>query len=110
MKARRVFVFWIHPLFYTSVRLLLNDPNIELVGAASDPAAAHEQIMGLQPDTIILEEGGETIFAEVFTYLLVRSSFRRIIGLNLDDNQLSVYHREQKTVGQVDDLLQLVLQ
>ncbi len=108
MKSRQVFVVWTHPLFYTSLRLILDDPNINLMSAASDYAAAHAQIMSLQPDTIIVEEGGEDISTEVMALLQICPSGGRIIGLNLIDNQLSVYHREHRIVGEAEDLLHLI--
>jgi DNA-binding NarL/FixJ family response regulator len=108
MGTRRVFVVWTHPLFYTSVRLILDDPNIELVGAASDFAAACDQIMSLQPDTFIVEEGEKDISTEVMALLQSCPANGRVIGLNLINNQLSVYHREQRTVAQAEDLLYLI--
>ena len=108
METRRVFVVWTHPLFYESVRLLLDDSSIELVGAISDYAAAHQQIMKLQPDTIIVEEKEGDISAEVLALLRDSPMGARIIGLNLADNQLCVYHRERRTVGRAEDLLHLI--
>ncbi len=109
MRSRQVFVVWTHPLFYTSLRLILDDPNIDLIGAASDYAAAHDQVISLQPDTIIVEEGEGDISTEVMALLQICPSGGRVIGLNLVDNQLSVYHREQRLVGRAEDLLGLIL-
>lgn len=108
MVTRQVYVVWIHPLFYESVRLLLDDPSIQLVGASSDYAIAHKQIMKLQPDTIIVEEKEGELSAEVLTFLRDSSLVERIIGLNLSDNQLCVYHRERRMVGRAEDLLRLI--
>lgn len=108
METRRVFVVWTHPLFYEAVRLLLDDPSIDLVGAISDYAAAHKQIMKLQPDTIIVEEKEGDLSAGVLAFLRDSPLDARIIGLSLVDNQLSIYHRERQTVGQAEDLLRLV--
>ncbi|HZD55448.1 MAG TPA: hypothetical protein VE136_01895 [Anaerolineales bacterium] len=108
METRRVYVVWTHPLFYASVRLLLDDPYVELVGANSDYAAAHDQIMKLRPDTIIVEEMEGELSTEALTFLRDSPLLRRVIGLNLTDNQLCVYHREQRTVGRAEDLLILI--
>lgn len=108
METRRVFVFWTHPLFYEAVRLLLDDPSIDLVGAISDYVSAQQQIMKLQPDTIIVEESEGDRFGEILVFLKNSPAGARVIGLNLLDNQLFVYQRERKTVGQADDLLRLV--
>jgi DNA-binding NarL/FixJ family response regulator len=107
--VRRVFVVWTHPIFHESVRLLLNHPDVELVGATSDYGAAQREILGLQPDTVLVEEPGGSLRAEVMGILEASPWSVRVIGLSLEDNSLSVYHREQRTVAQSDDLLQLVL-
>lgn len=109
METRRVFVVWTHPLFYEAVRLLLDDPSIDLVGAISDYAAAHKHIMKLQPDTIIVEEKEGDLSAEILAILRDSPLDARIIGLNLSDNQLFVYHRLRQTVGRAEDLLRLIL-
>jgi hypothetical protein len=108
METRRVYVVWIHPLFYEAVRLLIDDPNIELAGATSDYAAAHHQIMELHPDTIIVEqeEGGPS--TDVLVFLKDSPLIDRIIGLNLTDNQLWVYQRERRMMGRAEDLLHLI--
>lgn len=108
METRRVFVVWTHPLFYESVRLLLDDPSVDLVGAISDYAVAHKHIMMLKPDIIIVEEKEGDLSAEVLTFLRDSPLDARILGLNLADNQLFVYHRERRTVGRAEDLLHLV--
>jgi DNA-binding NarL/FixJ family response regulator len=109
MAARRVFIIWTHPLFHESVRLLLNHPLIEWVGATSDYAAAQEKIINLRPDTILVEEVEEdksTRAQEIFDAI---SWKMQVIGLNLANNRLSLYHLEPGIVGQVDDLLNLIL-
>lgn len=109
MQTQRVFVIWTHPLFHASVVLLLKNPNIELVGTTSDYAEAVDEISRHQPDTILIEKTGTKVPAEVLQ-ILENSSWKvRVIGLSLEDNELSIYHREQQTVGQVGDLLRFIL-
>jgi DNA-binding NarL/FixJ family response regulator len=108
METRRVYVVWTHPLFYESMRLLLDDPSIDVVGAISDYAAAHKQIMGLQPDIIIVEEKEGSLSAEVLPFLRYSPLGAHIIEINLSDNQLHIYHREKRTVRQAKDLLHLI--
>ena len=108
MTARRVFVIWTHPLFHESISLLLKHPDVEWVGATSDHAAALEQITSLQPDTILIEEEHGDVAAEALKILEASAAAVRIIRLSLADNELSVYHREQRTVGQAEDLLRLI--
>jgi len=110
MATRRVFVIWTHPLFYESVRLLLQHPDVEWTGATSDRVAAQAQIVSLRPDTILIEEEeGSNAPAETLEILEASSADMRVIRLSLADNELRVYHREQRTVGQTEDLLHLIL-
>ncbi len=108
MATRRVFVIWTHPLFHESVRLLLTHPGIEWVGATADHAAAREQVAKLRPDTILVEEGESGIPAEALGLLEACSWKVRVVGLGMDDNQLIIYRREQRTVAQAGDLLRLI--
>ena len=109
MAARRVFVIWSNPLFHESLRLLLNHPEVEWVGATSDHATAHDQIVSLFPDTILIEEEEESnASAETLEILGTGSADVRVIRLSLTDNELRIYHREQRTVGQAEDLLKLI--
>lgn len=105
-----MFVIWTHPLFHESVRLLLKHPEVEWVGATSDHAAVRGQIASLHPDTILVEvEEDQHASAETLEILEASSSEIRVIQLGLVDNQLTVYHREHRTVEQPSDLLRLIL-
>jgi len=109
VEARRVFVVWKHPIFRKSVRLLLDHPNVEWGGASSDCAAAQSEIMDLQPDTILVEESEGKVSTDAMEILEASTWNVRVVSVSLADNRLSVFHREQKTVGQAKDLLHLVL-
>ncbi len=109
MSKRKVFVIWNHPLFFESVRLLLQDSSIEWVGSCHICNDTNIQVAGIYPDTILIEEidGGVTP-ARVLELLEIRTPHLRIFRLNLNDNDLQIYHKEQRTVMQSDDLLQLI--
>lgn len=109
MVTRRVFVIWTHQLFRESVRLLLNHPEVEWVGAASDHQTAQDEILKLRPDIILIEEMRDDVPVEIMGILEASPWGVRVIGLSLDDNKLSMYHREQRTVRQADDLLRLII-
>jgi len=109
MALRRVFVIWTNPLFHESARLLLNHPDILWIGAATDFTAAQDAIMRLQPDTILFEKTEAGIPVNILNILEVETWDVRIIGLSLDNNEMSLYHREHQTVVKAGDLLQLVL-
>ena len=109
MAVRRVFVIWTNPLFHESARLLLKHPNVIWVGAAADFKTAHDEIMRLRPDTILFEKTRESNPMDVMEILGVETWDIRIIGLSLDNNEMSLYQREHQTVVEAGDLLQFVL-
>ncbi len=109
MAVRRVFVIWTNPLFHESAVLLLEHPDIIIVGAAAYFTNAHEDIMRLQPDTILFERTRAGIPVDVMGILEAETWDMRIIGLSLDNNEMSLYHRERQMVVEAGDLLQFVL-
>ncbi len=109
MAIRRVLVIWINPLFHESVRLLLQQPEIEWVGATSDHAAIPVLVASLHPDTVLIEvDEQHNDAAQVQAILGAGAADLRVFLLSLNANELLIYHREQKTVGQPQDLLRLI--
>jgi len=106
---RRLFVFWENPIFRDSVRLLLDHPEVEWVGASSDYAAAKEGILDTKPDTLLIEGTEGRLPAAVIDLLDACNYSLRLIMFNLIDNRLSVYHYEQWLVADEGDLIRLVL-
>jgi hypothetical protein len=90
---------------------LLGHSDIVWVGASSDFTIAIEEISQLQPDTILLEEvEGKTTTS---TFMKIVEQFQwdlRVIGVSLNDNQMSVYQHAQETVGQPEDLIRMIIQ
>lgn len=109
MASQRVFVIWKTPIFYEAVRLLVNHPDVEWTGTTSDYSSAQDEVLKLHPETIIIEEIDGCIPLEVMRILEATPWSIRIIGINLENNDLRIFHREQRTVGQAKDLLQLIL-
>ena len=109
MAVRRVFVIWTNPLFHESAVLLLKHPDIIIVGATADFTTAHEDIMRLQPDTILFEKTRAGFPVDVMGILEAETWDMRIIELSLDTNEMSLYHRERQTVMEAGDLLQFIL-
>jgi len=109
MSRRNVFVIWSHPLFFDAVRLLLQESNVPMVGATSDHRTAQEEIERFKPDVVILEHGeGEPSEIEEQETMAILKSGSHVIRLSLTDNELSVYRREHRTVGKIDDLVNLL--
>ena len=109
MTVRSIFIIWKHPLFYDSVRLLLEHPAIKWVGETSDCETARHQIAVVHPEIILIEEESQSPSEETLSFLETTPWPVIIIGLSLVSNQLIVYRREQCFVEKDGDLLQVVL-
>jgi DNA-binding NarL/FixJ family response regulator len=110
MLIRRVFIVWSYPLFRETVRLLLKHPAVEIVGASSKYEEALAAIEELRPDTIIVEETEDVavVRIEALQFLKAFMWGPRVIRLSLQDNELWVYSRERRVIGDSTELLQLV--
>ena len=109
MAGRSVFVVWQHPLFFEAVRLLLNESSVSLVGATSDPQQARTQIEDLSPNVVILEHSDDQALEEEDRETMaILHAGPHVIRLSLADNELNVYRRERRTVGKIEDLVNLL--
>ena len=109
MSTQKVFIFWVTPLFYESICWLLKHPDIKLVGATSNYAAVLTDIVQKRPNTILIEDTGKQHSEMIMEYLDTRPWAIKIILLGLMDKKLIVYHHEQRSMLQTEDLLQLIL-
>ena len=109
MPRQRVFVIWTHPLFHDAVRLLLRHPKVEICGDSSDHASAQTAIAMIKPDVVVIEtpEGEEQAGAETISIL---QEGPKVVRLNLSDNELSIYLRQQQTVSDAEELLRLIIE
>ena len=110
--TRRVYIIWTHPLFHDTVSLLLNHPDVQVLGSSTVYVEALEEIEQLKPDTIIIEDSelnGEAQQVKTIMRLLdVSPVAMRIIRISLQDNDLWVYHREQWSINDKEELLHIV--
>lgn len=111
MANHQVYVIWTNPLFHDSLRQLLDHQDIELVGSASDFTDAVEEISRLHPDTILIEEIAEETTTSTFMKIVEKFQWDlRVVGVSLNDNQLSIFQHAQQTVGRPEDLTRLIIQ
>lgn len=108
--SRRLFMVWSSPLFRDSIYLLLDHPDLEWLGTASDYAAAQEEIHRLHPDTIVVEEVEGGLPAKMIELLENENSVLQLVSVSLEDNRLRIFTRENRAVAEAGDLLQLILQ
>lgn len=111
MPIHQVYVIWTNPLFHDSLRQVLKHKDINWVGASSDFKTAIREIANFHPDTILIEEvEGKTSTSSIMNIVDQYEWDLRVIGVSLDDNQLSIFHHAQKTVGKPEDLIELLIQ
>ena len=107
---KRVFILSSHPLFGKGIASLLQwEEGLTIVGHEIDPDRAMEQIKALQPDVVIVDCND----AEAARALTVMRPFKQgarpcVIGLDLSENTISIYHGEQRPIQDVGDLIAAV--
>ena len=108
--SQRLFIVWSHPLFRGLVTLLLEHPELAVVGAASEYGAALAQLESLKPDVIVVEETQDSAVRgfEAIDILKACSWAPRVIRMSLQDNELRVYHQQQWIIGSREDFLHVV--
>ena len=108
MAQQRVYLLWTHPLFFETVHRLLSDQDLDIVGESVNHEIGRSEIGRLKPDVVVLEEDEAGSSGELVDLLLEGTSDVLILGLNLMDNELRVYRRQQRTVLRPNDLVDLI--
>lgn len=88
---------------------MLKHPDITWVGEVANFRAVSEEILKLKPDTILFERTETGIPDVVKEIMVVEANDVRMIGLSLDNNEISLFQREHQAVEEASDLLQIVL-
>jgi AmiR/NasT family two-component response regulator len=109
MAHHRIYVIWSNPIFRDSLRMILKHSQIEWVGCEPDFGKALEEIVNLTPDTIIVEISEQFTLANLIQGLEQEESELQIIGMNMENNIVTLYHRESYSVVHEDELLQIIL-
>jgi DNA-binding NarL/FixJ family response regulator len=83
--------------------------GLDVVGWEADAGKASDRIQQLKPDVVILDTGGaeRTPLAALMRLLADRPG-ARIIGVNLEDNCISIYGSEQHAIDCVEQLLEAI--
>ena len=110
MAVRRVYLVWTHSLFHQSVRLLLNHPEVEVVGTTSDYENAADEILGYQPDALLIEETAGRQLKQVMDRLGDIPWDLRVVSLNMVDNLVNLVDLKHSLVESAEDLIHLILE
>lgn len=86
--------------------LLQNHTDIDVLGQESDIDKAIEQINEAKPDVVILD-GDDPLNEAMSTILTILKAqlIPKVIGLNLQDNNLYIYEARRWVTKGVDDLV-----
>jgi len=107
---KRFFMVSGFPLFCEGVIALLREKNgLEFVGREAHPDRAIAQIEGVRPDVVIVDTGDVTCDASALVMRILREHCEiKIIGLNLHDNTICLFHEERHSIRGVEDLMNAI--
>jgi DNA-binding NarL/FixJ family response regulator len=88
---------------------LRQQTGLDIVGRESDMEKAAQCIAHLQPDVILLDVGDEARDPTAALMRFLRNGLHtQIIGVNLQDNCISFYYKDQRVMQRVGELLQVI--
>jgi len=91
--------------------LLQRKTDVEIVGQETDFHKAIEQIRELKPDIVIVEDGEDEAYPTTIMMGLINAGLKaQVIGLNLEDNTLTICRGEQLVIREVEDLMKAIKQ
>jgi putative dimethyl sulfoxide reductase chaperone len=109
---KRIFMLSSQLMFSRGMENLLGgQANVEIIGHESDVTLALKRIRELQPDAVIIDSKDLiSASSRVVASILKEAPGAKVISLNLTNDQIRVYHGEQRTARCVDDLLEVIEQ
>lgn len=111
MDSPRVFLVCLNRLVCEAVNVLLRREGFALIGMETDPDTALDQIRALNPDIVLVEGDGanpETNWLSALMQLAYAQTNMRIIRLSLTDEELRIYHQEQRRLVNTQDLVEAI--
>ena len=97
MSKKTTFIISSHLMFQHGLESLLSQQDgVNIVGRTTNPDLALEQIKMLQPDVVIVDSTRLSIdLISKIIHSLNDYQDMKVIGLNLHNNQLTLYQRSQ---------------
>ncbi len=107
---KRLFILSQQSMFGLGIETLLSqNADIEIVGRSTDLNSSLECIKNRRPDIVIVNcDDPEPGLTAVMMDLLRDRLGICVIGLSLQDNQISIFRGENKQVRQVEDLFEVL--
>lgn len=111
MESPRVFLVCLNRLVCEAVHVLLRREGFALIGMETDLDHALEQIRALNPDIVLVEGDGAEPETHWLTSLMEFAYERanlRIIRLSLTNEEMHIYHQEQRRLVNTQDLVEAI--
>jgi GTP 3',8-cyclase len=110
-NLKRVFILAGHSLFGRCIESLLrHEEGVEIVGNVKDLDRAIERIRILQPDVVIVDSNdSDATRAGVLLRLMKEEIKAHVVGINLRDNTVMIWHGEQRVIKELGDFLDSVM-
>lgn len=110
VPMKRIFLLSSHPLFGQGVESLLRrETGFDIVGLETDIDRAVARIKRLRPDAVVVDSNGAIPDPALVVMRILREGLEtRVIGVNLWDNVVCVYHGQQQLLKEVQDLVQAI--
>ncbi|MBN1317564.1 MAG: hypothetical protein JXA42_18925 [Anaerolineales bacterium] len=108
VHAIRIYIIASHPLFAQGVSSLLEDqPDTQIVGISELNPGTLQRIVDLKPDVVIVDLEPNAR-GPVANFLLSKISGLKLVGLSLEEENITVTYLQQKTGAAVEDLVAAV--
>lgn len=107
MNPPRVYLIGVNRLVCEGVNALLRREGIELIGMETDSKLALAQVSALEPDVVLIESDGKSdagVLAAL-TQLSCDSDKLLLIRISVVDEELHIYHQEQRRFINTQDLV-----
>ncbi len=108
LHAIRIYIIASHTLFAQGVSSLLEEqPEIQVVGLSEYGPDALAEVAALEPDVVVIdsEQGAR---GEITDALLSQVPGLRLVGLSLEETNITITYLQQKTGAAVEDLITAV--
>ena len=107
---KRVFILSQQSMFSKGIETLLShEAGIEIMSTNTDLITSLECIKKDHPDIVIVNcDDPENALSSVMLDIIRDRLGVCVIGLSLQDNQISIFRGENKQVRQVEDLLEIL--
>ncbi len=99
-----------HGVFHDGLeRLLVEQPNMSVVGTASNWVEAQQVMTREQPDVLIIEQESANLYEDNLAPLLdVETETFKVIYLTLAESKMVIHDRQQVNGATVDNLLEVL--